>query len=189
MLLPAAIYIAWDSWFTARNVWSFNDQYIIGKKYFGLPIEEILFFLVIPYCCVFIYECVRLYFPAVTKKVKGDAWLKSIAVLLLIAGVVFFKKDYTASTSLFLGLTLILFFVFRKWFPGFNSGVFLISYAITLVPFLVVNGFLTALPVVIYNDAENLGARIYTIPVEDVFYGMLLVFLNITLFEKFRQYR
>ena len=63
---------------------------------------------------------------------------------------------------------------------------FLISYAIVLIPFLIVNGFLTAIPVVLYNDAENLGIRIYTIPFEDAFYGMLLVMMNISIFEKLR---
>jgi hypothetical protein len=38
----------------------------------------------------------------------------------------------------------------------------LVSYLIILVPFLIVNGFLTAIPVVIYNDAENLGILIFT---------------------------
>jgi len=77
-------------------------------------------------------------------------------------------------------------YVFRNFFRSFDAISFLVSYAICLIPFLVVNGFLTAIPVVLYNDAENLGRRIYTIPFEDCFYGMLLVLMNVVLFEKLR---
>ena len=45
---------------------------------------------------------------------------------------------------------------------------------------------LTYLPVVEYNQAEIIKIKIYTITIEDIFYGMLLVLLNILLFEKFR---
>jgi lycopene cyclase domain-containing protein len=52
-----------------------------------------------------------------------------------------------------------------------------------LIPFLTVNGILTALPVVLYNDTENCGFRIYTIPVEDTMYSYLLLMMNIIIFE------
>jgi lycopene cyclase domain-containing protein len=186
MVLPAALYIAWDIWFTAMGVWSFNENYIIGNKYGGLPIEEILFFFVVPYCCVFIYECIRVYFPTLQGKQPLDIWFSILADILLLVATIFWDKAYTSATAGFLFVGLVLFEIFKKQFPYFNSRLFLISYAVILIPFLIVNGFLTAIPVVLYNDAENLGARIYTIPVEDVFYGMLLVFLNILLFEFFR---
>ncbi|MEZ4686865.1 MAG: lycopene cyclase domain-containing protein [Bacteroidia bacterium] len=52
---------------------------------------------------------------------------------------------------------------------------------------MLVNGVLTALPVVWYNDLENLNlSRLGSIPVEDPFYGMLLLLMNISLFEWFK---
>jgi hypothetical protein len=46
-----------------------------------------------------------------------------------------------------------------------------------------VNGVLTALPVVIYNDLENIHTRLFTIPVEDTLYFMTLFLMNVSLYE------
>ena len=187
MILPAFFYIVWDALFTAQGIWHFNEKYICGIQFYGLPIEEILFFFVVPYCCVFIYECIRCYFPNIKSNAFSNNFLRMIALVLGIACFFVAGKDYSFYTFLFLSITLLLFWVFEKTFPEFNSAAFLVSYTVILIPFLIVNGFLTAIPVVEYNDAENLGFRIYTIPLEDVFYGMLLIFLNVLLFEKFKK--
>lgn len=184
MLIPAALYVAWDSFFTKEGVWWFNEKYITGHRLFGLPIEEILFFFVVPYCCVFVYECIRCYFPNLKKKVWGNRVLQLIAVLSIIAGAIFYDKYYTSWTFFFLGIFIGMVYVWKSWFKGFDAVSFVVSYIIILVPFLVVNGFLTAIPVVLYNDAENLGIRIYTIPFEDTFYGMLLIMMNVALYER-----
>ena len=75
---------------------------------------------------------------------------------------------------------------FKKRFSYFNVAAFLFSYLIILVPFLLINGLLTAIPVVLYNDNENLGVRLYTIPVEDIFYGMLLIMMNVVGYDRFK---
>lgn len=186
MLLPALIYISWDIFFTAKNVWSFNNNYITGIKLINLPIEEVLFFFVVPYSCVFIYECIRCYFPGVANKKIADSLLQVMAGLLFITGLIFYQKYYTSWALTLCSLFIATLYIFKKCFKYFDAGFFLTAYAIILIPFLLVNGFLTALPVVEYNNAENLGIRIYTIPVEDVFYGMLLVLMNVVLFEKLR---
>jgi lycopene cyclase domain-containing protein len=95
---------------------------------------------------------------------------------------------------LFNALFIAILLFFQKWFKGFSASAFFVSYLIVVIPFLVVNGFLTGIPVVEYNDAENLGIRIFSflpwpmnnIPVEDIFYGMLLILMNVALFERLR---
>ncbi|MEO7766023.1 MAG: lycopene cyclase domain-containing protein, partial [Ferruginibacter sp.] len=184
MIIPALLYISWDIYFTFRGVWSFNDQYITGIKIVNLPVEEVLFFGIVPYCCVFIYECIRCYFPGFEKKQPADIVLKAMAVILLITGIIFYQKLYTSGTFISCSLFIVLIYVCRDFFKDFDATSFLISFLLILIPFLIINGFLTAIPVVLYNNAENLERRIYTIPIEDVFYGMLLVMMDIAIYEK-----
>ncbi len=189
MIFPALLYIIWDVYFTKIGVWSFNEDYITGIKLINLPLEEILFFFVVPYCCVFIYACIRSYFPKLENKKNADLFLKLLAILLLALGIIYFNKYYTSWTFIFTGAFILLIYLFRNYFKSFDAVSFLVSYAICLIPFLIVNGFLTSIPVVQYNDAENLGVRIYTIPFEDAFYGMLLILMNIVLYEKLKSSR
>ena len=186
MIIPALLYIAWDIYFTSKGVWSFNPAYITGINLYNLPIEEVLFFFIVPYCCVFIYACIRAYFPNLADKRTADLFIIVLAVGLLVTGVIYAEKYYTSWTFIFTGAFILIIYAVRKFFKSFDAVSFLVSYAICLIPFLIVNGFLTAIPVVIYNNAENLGIRIYTIPFEDAFYGMLLTLMNIVIYEKLK---
>lgn len=186
MIIPALLYIIWDFYFTSQGVWSFNEAYITSIKLYNLPVEEVLFFFIVPYCCLFIYECIRCYFPTVQNIAWADKLLLVLATVLLITGIIFYKKYYTCWTFIFTGLILFALHFINKKTKIFNAGLFVVSYAVMLIPFLIVNGFLTAIPVVLYNDAENLGIRIYSIPFEDTFYGMLLILMNVMIYEKLR---
>lgn len=186
MILPVVFYLVWDMAFTRAGVWSFNSRYITGFFVGNLPLEEVLFFVVVPFCCVFIYECVRCYFPRLDNFHSADRLLQIIGLLLFIAGLIFYRRAYTAVTFCLTGLFIAALYLFRSFFRDFSASFFLVAYAIALIPFLVVNGLLTALPVVEYNNTENLGIRIYTIPFEDVFYGMLLMLMIIALYERKR---
>jgi len=87
---------------------------------------------------------------------------------------------YTTVTFTLLGMFLTLNLVtLKSWF----LGRFFLTYLISLIPFAVVNGLLTSMPVLIYNDLENSGIRIGTIPFEDFFYSMLMLLMNITIYE------
>jgi len=52
------IFGVWDIVATARNHWYFNPEGV-GRMYiFNLPLEEALFFVVIPFCCIFTWEAI-----------------------------------------------------------------------------------------------------------------------------------
>lgn len=184
VLLTGLIFLIWDVLFTKLNVWSFNPNYILGVNLFGLPFEEILFFLTVPYACIFIYECLNTYFPSNT-----------------------FQKYSFSLSNLLLGVCVaILFFGYKGWYTLINFGFLFVllgyveyvntkfrfmfrfyrAYLVSLIPFYIVNGFLTAIPIVIYNSKEILGMRIGTIPFEDHFYLMGLLLMNIYLYEFFK---
>jgi lycopene cyclase domain-containing protein len=183
------IYLLWDVIFTAIGIWQFNYDYLLGFNVVNLPWEEVFFFIAIPYACLFIYACLRHYFPNLQH--AGIARTFSYALLLLIAIVVFmnYNKLYTAVTGIFLFFTILN----QIWVTKGNylSHVYL-AWIIGIIPMCVVNGFLTSLPILIYNNAENLGIRIhalplnemkYGIPVEDFFYNLLYMMLMIWIYE------
>jgi len=58
--------------------------------------------------------------------------------------------------------------------------------AVTALMFIV-NGYLTWRPVVLYNEAKMLGIRLFTIPLEDFFFGFSLIGLNLIIWEYFKK--
>ncbi|OBI49842.1 lycopene cyclase domain-containing protein [Mycobacterium sp. E796] len=55
----AAVFLVWDAVAIANGVWTYNCEYITGLHIpFGVPIEEVLFFVVIPVCAVLTYNAV-----------------------------------------------------------------------------------------------------------------------------------
>lgn len=179
----AAIFIPWDMWKTHANVWHFNPDYILGIWIGNLPLEEWLFFFTVPYAILFIYECLKCYFKdylfAIAPKI-------SISVFVLLVFASIFFSDYTYPLITF-PLTAVFLFVHHYVLQNEFSGRFWIAYAVHLIPFFTVNGMLTALPVVIYNPAEHIGLRIFTVPVEDSVYSLLLLLMNVTFYEYFQK--
>ena len=184
ILLTGTFFVVWDVWFTHWQVWGFNDRYLLGIYAYGLPVEEILFFVVVPYACLFLYETVQLF---VKKDMLGpyQRWLTGGLVLGLgLLGLIHLSRAYTATTFL---LTAAFLAFHSRCLRTAYLGRFYLAYLVMLVPFFLVNGVLTGAwtdaPVVWYDDQENLGLRWGTIPVEDVSYGLLLILMNLTIYQ------
>ncbi len=189
-LLVAFVFLVWDGIFTQWGVWGFSPTHLMGIGIFGLPLEEILFFVCIPYACVFTYYCLGVLFPGFPSR-KPEPFVSGFLILLCFLLALFHPgRLYTFWT--FLPLGLLLLFIRWFWNPSWLMR-FYFAYLVLLLPFFIVNGMLTGTgfedPVVWYNDQENLGIRIGTVPVEDVFYGLLLILLNVVLFEFLKEGR
>lgn len=181
--LSGLIFLVWDVLFTQYGVWSFNPNYVVGIAFEGLPVEEILFFLTVPFACLFIYECLNYY-------IKADyfaplANLLTLALMGLSAWMLFFYYQQVYSLITF-ALCLVLGAILL-WRKPIWLGRFYLAFFVSLLPFYLVNGLLTSLPVVLYNNAENCGFRVGTIPFEDHFYSLALLLLNVLLYEHFKQ--
>lgn len=187
-LLVALPFIAWDIWFTAHGVWWFNTNYTMGVQLFGLPIEEWLFFICIPFSCVFTYFSLDKFF-----NFQWTLGLNNMLVFLLVigcavVGLLHSDKVYTYVTAIATGLTLLYlhFFARASWIAQAT-----LTYGLLLFGFFPVNGLLTGTgldaPIVNYNPANFLNIRMLTIPVEDAIYGYTQFLLNIYFFKLFQQ--
>ena len=188
-LLPAiatvgALFILWDLYFTGLGIWGFTPAYLQGVYIGNLPLEECLFFVVVPFACLFIHEVLKAYFPRYSGKNLAELFAISFAVASLLLAVNHYGKWYTFSAC-FLAFLLIIYFHFirpAKWFRHF-----VLTYLVVLLPFLLVNGILTGAvtekPVVWYNESHIMGWRIVTIPVEDLFYNFDLLLPVCAIFE------
>ena len=179
-------FIIWDIYFTKIGVWGFDKKHHSSIMLSNLPLEEVLFFLVIPFVCVFTY------FVLSEKKVLNlninTTFLKLICILLIVLAVLFFKNAYTISVLILTILILLYIIYYRPDWIGYFFSMYLI---IHVFPFLLVNGVLTGyitdLPPVWYDSNNIIGVRLGTIPVEDFLYSFILLFLNTSLFEYLRK--
>lgn len=178
IMIIGAIFIVWDVWFTNVGVWKFNYDYLIDITLINLPLEEWLFFLVVPWVCVFIAECLHIHLNKYIYKIN---FIPSLYILLVgaLVGLYFAKGLYTqVNFSLFL-LVFALQFIF--WGKQ-KLNLYALTYLVHLIPFYIVNGVLTGQPILIYNNAENLGIRVETIPIEDFLYSYNLIGLVFLLY-------
>lgn len=183
--IPAAIFLIWDVYFTRHNIWAFNPEYISGIYLINLPIEEWSFFIVVPFACVFVYEVLNyfiknFYFPRFSKYLT----------YFFLAGFILLAILYHDRLYTFLNFSLAALVTLFQLIAGTHKTYlsrFYLAWIVNLFPFFLVNGVLTALPVVSYNDLENMGLRLYTIPFEDAFYFFTLFLMNINIYEFLRK--
>jgi lycopene cyclase domain-containing protein len=184
VFITGLIFIVWDIYFTKLGVWGFNSTYVCGIYITNLPVEEFLFFFCIPYSCVFTYHCLAL-FIKISLSLKWETTITySLIIISLVLAGYYYNQKYTLSTFVLMAMLLL----FAKRFLKVSwLGKFYLIYPILIIPLLIVDGVLTGTgldkPIVWYNPAAFIGIRIMTVPVEDIFYGMDLIFINLLIYQ------
>ena len=186
LLITLIPFIIWDVYFTVQGYWGFNETYLSGIYLLHLPIEEWLFFICIPYACVFTHLSILEINPNLSVSEKTSNRITILLFIIFISVFLFnIDKAYTAVDMIFAIIALALV---KKFNPKLLQSFYL-TFLFMLIPFFIVNGILTGTGiegnVVWYDNEENLGIRLGTIPVEDSAYAFSLILLNLWLFFRF----
>ncbi len=188
ILFMAVFFLLWDIVYTRIGVWGFTAKYHLPYNFFGLPVEEWLFFFCIPYACLFTQEALKYYKPNF-KLAEKYTKLLIYSLLILTIGVLIisFGKKYS-TVNLILFILLLLYGLKNQLI---TLQYFFPSFLVILFPFFIVNGILTGTfilePVVWYNEKEIIGIRILTIPIEDVFYAFNMLFMVQIIFDRYKK--
>jgi len=189
LTIVALFFLIWDALFTKFGIWGFNSDFHLPFLILGMPIEEWLFFFCIPYASVFIHYSLIYFKPnLLLPKKLTEIITIGFVVLLFYLIIVNYNRAYTVVNYIVL-IGVLLYSYYNKGIRHLRR--FYIAFLIILIPFFIVNGVLTGTgieqPVVWYNNTENMGVRIGTIPVEDIGYAFSMLFANVLLIEFFKE--
>ncbi len=172
--LVAALYIFWDLLFSHLRIWGFNEKYTSDLRIGFFPMEEILWFLVIPFACLFIYTLIA---KKEIKKPINAGWI--YMVIASVAGLFYiwqFDRLYSATAAGSVILVLLYSYVY------FNDGIYnyFKTFIVMCIPLFLFDGLLTGMftqePVVVYNPLEFSNIRIVSIPIEDFMFGFSYIY-------------
>lgn len=191
-------FIVWDVFMTKQGAWGFTPEYAGSVNLFSLPMGELLFFLVVPFVCLVMYE-VLLYvdrkptrsFDIVNRSISGNSQQNQTRLLLVVLSIIililaFINKSQLYTFTVWLSLVIAflttailnLLIIWQKTFWLY----LLVSFA----GFLLLNSILTSLPIVWYSPEVISNWRFGSIPVEDFVYNASLLILSLIVWQKWR---
>jgi len=174
-------FIIWDVFATGRGDWSFNPSYVNGVKFFGLPYEEILFFVTVPFASLFLFESLRYFVFDTYISNRYRIVFLILSPLFFFSGLYFIFTPYTSTVLLVTSFTcLMLYLCFNFLLKSIHFYLYLF---LTMLFFLIFNSLLTGIPVLLYSKNSILNIRFGTIPVEDFFYNFSLLVLYLGVYE------
>jgi len=175
------VFIPWDVMFTINKIWGFNKDYVLGIYLLFLPVEEWLFFIIVNFSVLFIFHLFQLNFKE-NKMLNLFSNAFYISIGLIFCYVIFYSIPNRWYTFIATFMALILLVIILLLGLNVFRQLFFITFIISIIPFLIVNGALTGLfsssPIVSYDDSKNMGLRLLTIPVDDIIYNFDMILFS-----------
>lgn len=171
-LLVSLPFVLLDVYSHASGWWAYNPDFVTGFRSMGLPLEEIMFFIVVPFACLYL-------FSAVARMARSEQlrrpWHWRLVLGMLIVGALTLALIEPRERTLFDVFVFVLVATVGWIKPPSRVEILWLGAVVLL--FLIVNTILTALPVVTYDATFGSRYRIGTIPFEDVLYNFSFLVL------------
>ncbi len=184
--LTGIFYLFWDAVVVKRGDWTFNPRFTGTFRLWGLPIGEYLFFVAVPYACLFVFEVILEFLGSTTWWTVRPITLFAGALVMVVGAWFVRHLGYTFLAFLSVAVFLSTLGFARPALAG--QSEFWIWFGFCFVAFSVVNGLYTALPTIWYNPKAFMGIRIGPIPLEDFFYNFSYLGLTLCFYLQFRSW-
>jgi len=191
-------FIIWDVFMTKQAAWGFTPKFAGSIKFFSLPVGEWLFFFIVPFACLVMYEVlvfvnrksVDMQLVIDQKSLSKNRQKKTrillfilflISIAIAIANV---SQLYTQTVWLALAIALLTTAIINPLIIW--QKTFWLYLLVSFAGFLVLNSILTGLPIVWYNPEAISNWRMGSIPVEDFVYNASLLILSLIVWQEWR---
>lgn len=170
-ILVSLPWIILDMWSHGRGWWQYSPEHTSLWRIIGLPIEEVLFFVVVPFACLALLSGIerstsQRYLPhRVVITVCGVIVVAAAVMALLIS-----RERTIFDAILAIIVIAVMASQWQRW--TISDGIW---WLVVIGLFLICNTILTSVPIVTYNYNYGSMVRIGSIPVEDVFYNLSLL--------------
>jgi lycopene cyclase domain-containing protein len=172
ILIVGVPFIIWNLYAASAGHWWWNPKHITGMTLGGLPIEEWLFFITVPYSSLFFYQAVKTFLPSKMVAIPSIV-ISSLALILFATGLIQINRHYTAIVCILGGLVTLIYQKYARWLFTHSHALLYLSFG--FITFTIFNTLLTAYPVVEYDPSHIVGFRLGAIPLEDAIYNYILL--------------
>lgn len=181
--ITTLFFVLFDSKFVILGAKFYNPEFNFGINLLNVPVEAILYWLVVSMGSLFIYKKICYSMPAINK----DNLFVIISLLLLGLTAFLFWFNRTKTYTFYVCLFFIFYFgyiIFRNRYKHILSD-FYVAFFVGLFPWALMELFFVKLPVTSFEIQSISGLDILGLPVENLFLYLLLVFMNITIYGFF----